>query len=216
MGSKIHRQNFRGFLLKITPLFTLACLLLAACSETQQADPPASPAPTATPVPAPIPAGPSLDVLGGIEQSRVFTVSELERGGAEWRDKEPIIVRGCRLGIDAPTRRGRAGGYGLFSEDGQFSQDHYLVFIGGPSSLEGGMLKGQCYELVAIFEENHEECFFFDVGIPRGPFAACPSDGVRQRVPSFTVHFPVALVDGKLTRDDRENARAIAGTLAPR
>ena len=213
--------------MKIAPLLALVCLLLAACSMTPKAeiaptaDTPASPLPspspvqtlapppTVTQVPIPIPAGPSLNVLWGIEESRVFTVSELERGGAVWTDKEPIVVRGCRLGIEAPTRRGRAGVYGLFSEDGQFSQDHYLVFVGGPSSLQGGMEKGQCYELVATFEESREECFF-EVGLPRAPFASCPSDGLRQRVPSFKVHSGIAVVDGKLTRDGRENVRAVA------
>ena len=228
MGSKNHRQHFRKILLKIAPLLALMCLLLAACSETQQADtaptadtsasPLPSPSPVhtlapppgVTPVSTPIPAGPSLDVLWGIEQSRVFTVSELKRGGAVWVDKEPIVMRGCRLGIDAPTKRGRAGVYGLFSEDGQYSPNHYLVFIGGPSSLKGGFQKGQCYELVATFEESFEECFFFDVGVPRDPFAPCPSDGLRQRVPSFKVHSEIAIVDGKLTRDGRENVRAVA------
>ena len=207
--------------MKIAPLLALVCLSLASCSETPQAktaptaDTPASSLPSLSPVPPPIPSGPSLDVLWDIEQSRVFTVSELERGGAVWVDKEPIVVRGCRLGIDAPTRKGRGGEYALFSADGQFSPDHYLVFAGGQSSLEGGMRKGMCYELVATFEESREECFF-EVGLQRAPFASCPSDGLRQRVPSFKVHSEIAIVDGKLTRDGRENVRAIGVTLAPR
>ncbi len=169
-------------------------------------------APAAPPSSSPSPPQ-SLGVLWEIDESRVFVVPGLRGKSGTWSDREPIVLRGCRLSVDAPTSR--SGSY-LFSRNGQFSNNSYLVYIGGipEPSLSGGVQKGKCYEMVLAYEHSRNECFFWDrtrAGIPRNLFDnSCPSDANKQSVPSFRFHSNWGLVDGKLVQDDRPTVREIA------
>ncbi len=85
-------------------------------------------------------------MIWGIEQNRVFTVSELEQ--------------------NAPTE---SGGYVLYSNNGLFGKDNYLVYVGGSSSFNSGPQKGKCYEMVVTYNSSNNECFFIGYSyVPRG------------------------------------------------
>ena len=141
--------------------------------------PTALPAKTAPPTPAP---EPPLSDVWGITPERIFDVRELEdkERQAVWRDKDPVILVGCRV------RSPSSGLEYVFTSDGSFSAATYIVKVLGFFPVV--MDSGRCFEMVVAFNsEEKDACYFVKyTELPYPTFMTeCPSTAREQSVPMF-------------------------------
>ena len=150
----------------------------AVAATTAAAEPPSPtdiPAPTPAPVdtPVPVPAqpptptktprpepaftpAPPLNDLWELGDGRVFTVNEIEKPAGTWINRELIVLLGCRLTISDSTQENGL----LFSQSGSFSETTYLARVGGSPSIQEGLGKGQCYEMLVRYQSSSSDCYF--------------------------------------------------------
>ena len=124
---------------------------------------------TATPIPTPTQSPtPTLALthLFNVPAERVISVGEMQgmRGpkGEFWRDKEPILLRGCATGVydNFVGRR-----WAVFSQDGGFSKDRFFVQVGGYRKVS----KGSCYDMVVSKFRDRSRCYSTSF-LPPSPF----------------------------------------------
>ena len=138
-------------------------LLLVGCSNPTAAGPTNTPVVSSTAIPTLVPTStqvptPTLALadLFNVPAERVIAVGDMQgmRGhrGAFWRDKDPIVLRGCATGVfyDFDSLR-----WAIFSQDGGFSEDHHFVMVSGYRQV----VEGACYEMVAAKFWDSAQCY---------------------------------------------------------
>ena len=130
--------------------------------------------------------------------------------GAEWSDKEPLILKGCRL--ETPDREATMGEGHLFTHNGLFSNEgNYLAMI--INQPPDGFQSGECYEMAVQHTYSETDCFFLS-DIPGygavTPYMECPRTAWEQLVPRFMLLSQFSFVDGQLSEDvDKVKARKL-------
>ena len=180
---------------------------------------PLTPTSTRTPIPTLEPK-PAMTSIWELDAERVFSISQdniVDRYGRrsnDFKDKEPLVLNGCRISL----QKGKDSGAGyLFTHDGTFNHSNYLTMVLGKHPVE--LSAGRCYEMLVEYSTSTDECYYVTYsGLPRNPFSPCPKDAKRQYVPRFHLASPSlwTVVDGKSVKaPERKYVRPIWNVPAP-